>query len=128
MGIKNTKCTLDNNECCVTSQCTCRKAYCHVQDLCKDEPICYACSLKDICTCPKHALCYKHKKTGNLYWKVGECINATNANDGQHMVLYRNADGMMFVREVNEFYEKFVIVSVATTTELGWADSTSCKP
>lgn len=62
-----------------------------------------------------------------MYWKVDECINATNANDGQQMIIYRNADGMKFVREVNEFYEKFVIVSVAATTEPGRADSTSCK-
>lgn len=99
-----------------------------MQDLCKDVPACYACSLKDICKCPRHVLCYKHKKTGNLYWKVGECINATNANDGQQMVLYRNADGMKFVREVNEFYEKFVIVSVATTAEPGWTDRAPCEP
>ena len=120
MDTKNTKCTRDKSTCCL--------AMCNMQDLCKENPACHACSLKDICKCPKHALCYKHKKTGNLYWKVGECINATNANDGQPMIIYRHADGMMFVREVNEFYEKFVIVSVATTTEPGWADSTSCEP
>lgn len=104
-----------------------RKAMCHAHDLCKDDPACHACTLKDICHCPKHELCYKHKKTGNLYWKVGECINATNANDGQQMVIYRNADGMNFVREVNEFYEKFVAISVATSTEPSRVNSSSCE-
>lgn len=62
---------------------------------------------------------YRHKKTGNLYkaW-IFDAINCTNAQDGQVMVIYKRAlrtvrsDGEpptspCFVREANEFYEKF---------------------
>lgn len=54
----------------------------------------------------------KHKKTGALY-KVYhvECINATNAQDGQEMVLYCKVlddnKPKWFVREKKEFYDKF---------------------
>lgn len=47
-----------------------------------------------------------HLKTGNIYELVGEAINATNANDGEIVVIYRK-DSQMFVREKKEFYEKF---------------------
>lgn len=50
---------------------------------------------------------YIHKKTGNKYFVTGEAINATNANDGQVMIIYTNADGKTFVREKKEFLEKF---------------------
>ena len=48
-----------------------------------------------------------HKKTGNKYHLLGELINATNAQDGQIMVLYRNDKHQKFVREKTEFWEKF---------------------
>lgn len=48
-----------------------------------------------------------HKKTGKLYVALGVIINATNACDGQKMVLYANEHGMTFVREYEEFWEKF---------------------
>lgn len=49
-----------------------------------------------------------HLKTGNIYELVGEAINATNANDGEIVVIYKK-DGQLFVREKTEFYEKFRI-------------------
>lgn len=48
-----------------------------------------------------------HKKTGDRYFVAGEATNATNAQDGQVMVVYSNAEGKTFVREKSEFYEKF---------------------
>ena len=36
-------------------------------------------------------------------------LNATNSNDGQVMVLYKNEYGELFCRELNEFKEKFTI-------------------
>jgi len=48
-----------------------------------------------------------HKKTGNVYQVVGECLNCTNAQDGQEMVIYAK-DGKTFVREKREFLEKFI--------------------
>ena len=49
---------------------------------------------------------YKNKKKQTLYQVVGSCINCTNAQDGQNMILYTDGK-MMFVREEKEFYEKF---------------------
>lgn len=49
-----------------------------------------------------------HKKTGNKYFYCRVLINATNDNDGQLMVLYKNENNMRFVRELNEFCEKFM--------------------
>lgn len=51
---------------------------------------------------------YIHKKTEKVY-DVCRCsvINATNGSaDGQRMVIYRR-DGKVFVREMNEFFDKF---------------------
>lgn len=48
----------------------------------------------------------KHRNTGNIYRVTGEAINATNAQDGQTMVIYER-DGRRFVREAGEFMEKF---------------------
>ena len=50
---------------------------------------------------------YRNKKTGNVYEVIGNAINATNTNDGQIMVMYKNDSGEIFVREKKEFYEKF---------------------
>jgi len=36
-----------------------------------------------------------------------EIINATNEQDGQNMVLYKDMRGNLYVREKNEFNEKF---------------------
>lgn len=48
-----------------------------------------------------------HNKTGNLYFAIADVLNCTNAQDDQKMVLYVNTDGMMFVREKEEFWQKF---------------------
>lgn len=48
-----------------------------------------------------------HKKTGNKYVVIGECLNCTNAQDGQEMVVYSRG-GKVFVREKSEFLKKFV--------------------
>lgn len=50
-----------------------------------------------------------HLKTGNIYTVHGEVINATNIESGQKMVLY-SRDGQYYVREVEEFGEKFKTV------------------
>jgi hypothetical protein len=45
---------------------------------------------------------------GTEYFVTGTCINATNAQDGQIMILYMNADGNKYCREHDEFNIKFV--------------------
>lgn len=51
---------------------------------------------------------YKNNKTGEIYTKLETPItNATNAQDGQIMTAYFNDNGNMFVRESNEFKQKF---------------------
>lgn len=56
---------------------------------------------------------YKHLKSGRTYWVISEnIINATNEQDGQKMVEYigkkKDSDEEgRFVREADEFYEKF---------------------
>lgn len=49
-----------------------------------------------------------HNKTGNIYniINVGKIVNCTNEQDGQEMILYYR-DGKFFVREREEFEEKF---------------------
>ena len=53
---------------------------------------------------------FRHLKTGNIYEMLrNDVINATNANTEQVMVLYKSDlyPDKLFVREKNEFYEKF---------------------
>ena len=53
---------------------------------------------------------FKHLKTGNIYEMLrDDVINCTNANDDQIMVMYKREDlpDLIFVREKNEFYQKF---------------------
>ena len=53
---------------------------------------------------------FTHLKTGNLYEMIRDDVrNCTNTNDDQIMVLYKRPDfpDLIFVREKNEFYEKF---------------------
>lgn len=50
---------------------------------------------------------YIHKKTGKSYESDMTVINATNAQDGQIMILYHDNSGNYFVREEHEFFEKF---------------------
>jgi len=53
---------------------------------------------------------FKHLKTGNIYYMLSSVINATNGIDGQYMVLYKNEEGSLFVRESVEFHNKFKVV------------------
>lgn len=58
---------------------------------------------------------YTHNKTGNLYEIIERnVINATNGFEDQKMVMYvRDGSGFIgkiFVREENEFFEKFKAV------------------
>ncbi len=51
---------------------------------------------------------YLNRKTGNLYRVLtNQATNKTNANDGQHMVVYTDHSGEIYVREKSEFDEKF---------------------
>lgn len=53
---------------------------------------------------------YTHIKTGHVYELVQDkVINATNAQDGERMVLYTNLQGDWFVREHSEFHQKFKV-------------------
>lgn len=58
----------------------------------------------------------RHNKTGSIYHVIQEIINATNANDGTTMILYSNTQGRMYVREAEEFWEKFSSIS----KEVAW--------
>lgn len=53
---------------------------------------------------------YRHDKTGRIYnVESFNIVNGTNAQDGQTMVLY-SLGGKQFVRELEEFLEKFTKV------------------
>lgn len=54
---------------------------------------------------------YKHNKTGNIYFKLFDAIDATNSRDGNSVVVYTNTQGQVFVRDTAEFNEKFTIVN-----------------
>jgi hypothetical protein len=57
----------------------------------------------------KHKGLYRNKETKSLYF----IIDIGNAPDGQIMVIYRSYEelGPIFIREVNEFKEKFTHVN-----------------
>jgi len=51
---------------------------------------------------------YINIKTKNIYYVVDTCINATNEQDGNLMVIYTRAENMeLFCREYSEFMIKF---------------------
>lgn len=50
---------------------------------------------------------YVHLKTGNIYYKVFDALDCTNTRTDTDAVVYCNEDGMVFVRETQEFNEKF---------------------
>lgn len=58
---------------------------------------------------------FRHNKTGNLYRALYSkvVVNATNAQDGQEMILYERVGqpGTFYVREYNEFLQKFTMVT-----------------
>lgn len=56
---------------------------------------------------------FRNKKNGSLYDVLYEAHDATNSNVGTLMVVYKHHDmlpSQVFVREKEEFYEKFEIV------------------
>lgn len=57
---------------------------------------------------------YKHKKTGNVYTLLMDgLIECTNGREDKTYVLYKNVLGKRFVRERDEFMEKFEKVEAA---------------
>jgi hypothetical protein len=51
---------------------------------------------------------FKNKKNGKYYDVIDSCLNATNANNGQIMIIYQSIDGTSkYCREEKEFLEKF---------------------
>ena len=60
---------------------------------------------------------YRNKKKGTIYYVTGSCINCTNAQDGQRMILYTDGENN-FCREEKEFDEKFEPVDI---NEIKWA-------
>lgn len=50
---------------------------------------------------------YKNKKKGTLYVVVGIATDATNARDGNEVVIYKSCDGHLYVRDKEEFLIKF---------------------
>lgn len=51
---------------------------------------------------------YIHKKTGNIYFLLNDdLIECTNGREEKKYCLYANKKGMVFVRERDEFYQKF---------------------
>lgn len=51
---------------------------------------------------------YMNKKTKNLYKVLSlDVVNTTNTDDGIMMVLYTDDTGILYVRELNEFIDKF---------------------
>ncbi|MFH0757362.1 MAG: hypothetical protein V2B15_08755 [Bacteroidota bacterium] len=51
---------------------------------------------------------YINKATGQQYQVLQTVMNATNAQEGQRMILYTPLpSGLTYVMEMNEFYEKF---------------------
>lgn len=49
---------------------------------------------------------YKNKKNGKIYIVLGTVIDYTNEREGTICILY-NDGKKLFVREKNEFFEKF---------------------
>jgi hypothetical protein len=52
---------------------------------------------------------YRNKKNGKIYIVLGEVIDCTNERDGTICVLYNDGQ-KLFVKEKNEFFEKFEVV------------------
>ena len=51
---------------------------------------------------------FTHKKTGNTYFLLNDdLIECTNGREEKKYCLYVNLEGMAFVRERDEFYQKF---------------------
>ena len=49
-----------------------------------------------------------HKKTGNKYYVLSDSArDATNAREGDWVVVYKDEGGRIFVRDYDEFWIKF---------------------
>lgn len=51
---------------------------------------------------------WRNKKTDDPYLRVSDAMDASNNNNWNEMVIYRNIQGEWFVRDKKEFLEKFV--------------------
>lgn len=60
-----------------------------------------------------------HRKTGNTYYLNAKAIDATNERDGTEVMVYRNTDGQVFVRELQEFNRKFRLADEAAALAQG---------
>ena len=56
----------------------------------------------------EHFTC-THIKTGKKYVILGTAIDTTDSEFDKKMIVYKNADQKVFVREMNEFFEKFEV-------------------
>lgn len=50
-----------------------------------------------------------NKKTGETYQVIDYCINATNAQESQEIVVYMDRRGKKYCRERQEFNDKFIL-------------------
>jgi len=50
-----------------------------------------------------------HNKTNHKYVYLYPAIDATNARDGTKVAVYRNNEGMIFIRDMHEFLQKFTV-------------------
>lgn len=63
---------------------------------------------------------HRHAK-GGLYVALYVATNATNAQDGQQLQLYRHAEtGRVFAREASEFAERFTVMAKAPAPREGY--------
>lgn len=55
---------------------------------------------------------YKNKKSGGVYIRLANGIDATNSRDGLPVIVYCPEDNgnSIFIRDEKEFYEKFEII------------------
>ena len=51
------------------------------------------------------------KNGGRIYMNIEEAVDCTNGREETPMVIYQNVEGEKFVRELDEFNEKFTIIS-----------------
>lgn len=67
---------------------------------------------------------WRNNKTGNLYNVLTmDAADATNASNGTRMVIYFREPGKMFVRQYDEFIEKFAHVGGKSEKEISMAKS-----
>ena len=61
---------------------------------------------------------YKNKKNGHLYDFLAAGIDCTNSRDGTEVVVYSPQENphLIYVRESEEFYEKFELVTTSNPT------------